>query len=218
VRKLLLLIPLFLPSPLKRVWYRRILGWKIGRRVKIGLSYLEAAYVEIGDDVHIGHFNVMKAVRRFVVGPRTHISNFNMFSGNHMTGPGWLASVSIGPGCYVMSHHHFDLGGEIVIGAGSTLAGRDTHLWTHTIRIVEGKPELTPLNLRLGEGCYIGARATLLFCSLPDGCMVGAGSVVTRSFEPASGRLLIAGNPAVVCKTYPPLAPPPTSSTVTDHE
>ena len=86
----------------------------------------------------------------------------------------------------------------------------ETHLWTHTIRIDNGNRrrrfQLTPM---LGGLLYrIKVDYSLLY-PLPDGCMVGAGSVVTRSFPPAAGRLLIAGNPAIVCKTYAPVAAPP---------
>jgi acetyltransferase-like isoleucine patch superfamily enzyme len=207
MRSILLLFPLLLPGPLKRAWYRFVLGWRVGRRVRIGFSYLDAREVDLGDGVYIGHFNVMRSVGRFVVGRNTHISNFNTFSGNSYTAPGWLRSIVIGDGCYVMSHHFFDVGGEIVVGPDATLAGRDTQLWTHTVELVNGKPKLIPLALRIGAGCYIGARSTLLYCTLPDGCLVGAGSVVTRSFEPAYGRLLIAGNPASVRKTYPAAGP-----------
>jgi acetyltransferase-like isoleucine patch superfamily enzyme len=204
MRVLLLLVPLVPPGPLKRAWYRRVLGWKVGRRVRIGLSFLDAVEADIGDDVHIGHFNVMRQMARFVVGRNTYIANLNTFTGNSYRGPGWKASVVIGDGCFIMSRHLFDAGGEIRLGPGTTVAGRDTHLWTHTLRRVDGKTELVPADLETGRGCYIGARSTLLYCTLPDGCLVGAGSVVTLSFEPGDGPLLIAGNPARVCRTYPP--------------
>lgn len=204
MRTLLLLIPVLLPGPLKRAWYRHLLGWRIGRRVRIGLSYLDAKAVEIGDDVYIGHLNLMRWVDRFAVGPGTHIANLNTFSGNHYPGPGWARTLEIGAKVYVMSRHLFDVAGTISVGDGATIAGRDTHLWTHTLRADADPPALAPVALRIGAGCYVGARSTLLYCTLPDGCVVGAGSVVARSFPPAGGeRLLIAGNPATVRKTYP---------------
>ena len=208
IRMLFLLIPLILPGPLKRVWYRSVLGWKVGRRVRIGLSYLDAREVDIGDDVRIGHFNVMRSVAKLTVGRATTVANFNVFSGARETGAGWTKTLVLGERVYVTSRHFFDVAGELVVGDGAIIAGRDTHLWTHTILVAPGGLELTPLQLRIGRGCYIGARATLLYCSLPDGCLVGAGSVVTKSFEPGDGRILIAGNPAQVRKTYPRNAPP----------
>jgi GT2 family glycosyltransferase/acetyltransferase-like isoleucine patch superfamily enzyme len=215
MRRLLLLMAVFLPGPLKRQWYRRLFGWRIGARVRIGLSYLDAAEVELGDDVSIGHFNVVQRVQRFVVGRDTHILNFNTFSGSPYTDPGWVRSVTIGPMSSIMSRHFFDVAGELVIGPRVTLAGRDSQLWTHTMVEEGGRTRLIPAALHLGAGCYIGARSTLLFCTLPEGCLVGAGSVVTKSFEAAAGRLVIAGNPAAVRKTYPAVnAPVPLISVV----
>lgn len=210
LRTLLLLIPVVLPSPLKRVWYRRVMGWKVGRHVRIGLSYLDASRVDIGDDVRIGHFNVMRSVATLVVGRGTTVANLNVFSGAKEVGGGWTKVLTLGERVYVTSRHFFDVAGELLVGDGTIIAGRDTHLWTHTILPTPGGLELTPMALRIGRGCYIGARATLLYCSLPDGCLVGAGSVVTKSFEPADGRLLVAGNPATVRKTYP--HPTPTTT------
>ena len=58
------------------------------------------------------------------------------------------------------------------------------------------------MNLHVGQGVYIGARSTLIGCSIPDRAMVGAGSVVNKSFATEDYRLLIAGNPAIVKKRY----------------
>lgn len=202
MRTLLLLFAVFLPSPLKRVWYRALFGWKVGRRVRIGLSYLDAAHVEIGDDVRIGHFNLVRSVARFVVGRGTTVVNLNTFSGARQRGDGWTRTLTLGDGVYIASRHFFDVAGDLTVGDGTIIAGRDTHLWTHSILLEPGGLELRPLSLRLGRRCYIGARATLLYCTLPDGCLVGAGSVVNKSFDPVDGSILIAGNPAVIRKTY----------------
>ncbi len=204
LRVLLLLIPVCLPGPFKRAWYRWLLGWRVGKGVHIGLSYLDAKEVDLGDGVRIGHFNVVRSVARFVVGRQTVIANFNMVVGARERAPGWSRALLVGEGVYLTSHHFFDVAGEVVIGDRTIVAGRETHFWSHTILLRSDRLVLTPLKLHVGRDCYIGARATLLFCSLPDGCLVGAGSVVTRSFEPADGRQLIAGNPADVRKTYLP--------------
>lgn len=204
MRMLLLFIPVVMPGPLKRVWYRRIFGWKIGRRVRIGLSYLDASDVDIGDDVRIGHFNLVRAVTRFVVGRQTTIKNFNQFSGGREIGSGWTRTLVFGERIYVTSRHFFDVAGELRIGDETIIAGRDSQFWTHTIQPNCNGLELTPRILQVGQRCYIGARVTLLYCSIPDEFLVGAGSVVTKSFHHLSGRVLIAGNPAKVCKTYPP--------------
>ena len=55
------------------------------------------------------------------------------------------------------------------------------------------------LHTRIGENCFIGGRALILpGVTVGDGCVVGAGSVVTRDVPPGS---VVAGNPARVLRS-----------------
>src|SRR3954466_5336641 len=109
MRKLLLLIAVILPKALKPAWYRGALGWKVGRGVRIGMSYLDAREAEIGDGVRIGHFNVMRSVMRFKAGRETTVGNFNSISGARESGQGWTRSLTLGERVYVASRHFFDV-------------------------------------------------------------------------------------------------------------
>ncbi len=54
------------------------------------------------------------------------------------------------------------------------------------------------LHTRVGSDCFIGGRSLILpGVEIGDGCVVGAGSVVTRSVPPGC---LVAGNPARVLR------------------
>jgi acetyltransferase-like isoleucine patch superfamily enzyme len=200
LRKLLLILAIPLPQPLKQAIYRR-LGWRIGRGVKIGLSYIDGLEVTFEDQVTIGHFNVFKQMKRLHVGQESLISNFNEAFGTTY-GPEWPGELQIGANVNFMSRHFVDAAGSVIIGDRCVVAGRETQFWSHQMALVDGVSELKPLRVCVGPDAYIGARAMLLGCNIPAGAMVGAGSVVAKSFPPEPCRLLIAGNPAVIKKRY----------------
>jgi acetyltransferase-like isoleucine patch superfamily enzyme len=192
-----------LPNALKIPFYRVALGWKIGSNVKIGLSIFDAENVELGDNVRIGHLNFSNGASVISVGPGSIILNNNMISGGAYAEPGWVNTLKIGEKCVITSKHFFDVGGGIAIGNHTTIAGRDSQLWSHTIKFQQGRHSLTPLPLTIGSRTYLGARCTVLFCTIPDDCLVGAGSVVNKSIAPSKDVQVVAGNPATVRRTYP---------------
>ena len=55
------------------------------------------------------------------------------------------------------------------------------------------------LHTRIGKDCFIGGRSLILpGITIGNGCIVGAGSVVTRDVP---DRTIVAGNPAVVIRS-----------------
>ncbi len=204
MRSLLLIIAVFLPSPVKCFVYRFFLGWEIGKNAKIGLTYINAEKVVIKNNVHIGHLNIFQRIKYLEIGNDCYFGKFNQFSGSTITYPeesGWTRQLILKNKVLFMNNHFIDVAGTVKIGSESVFAGRDTHLWSHTRTIEENIPNLIPINIEIGEEVYIGARSTILLCNIPNQAMIGAGSVVTKTFH-TTDRVLIAGNPATIKKHY----------------
>lgn len=97
------------------------------------------------------------------------------------------------PGCYFQN-----FSGKIYIGKGTYIAPNTGFITAnHNVRDLdrhcEGK------DIVLGENCWIGMNSVILpGVTLGNRTIVGAGAIVTKSFE--EGNIVIAGNPAKIIK------------------
>jgi acetyltransferase-like isoleucine patch superfamily enzyme len=190
-----------LPGLLKTLYYRHILGWRIGKNVRIGLSYIVASDVTIGDNVQIGHFNIIKGLRHLHLGSGTFIGRWNRITAQRPHDLPFPCSFSTGPRCWIMTRHFIDACGTIELGENVSIAGHQSTVWSHS-RHVGHVDHIKHLNVIIHDRAYIGGNSVLVGCDLPRRCVVGAGSVVSGKFEEEEFRLLIAGNPASIVKRY----------------
>lgn len=103
---------------------------------------------------------------------------------------------SIGKRCFISKE--VKMGDYVVIGPEVCFYTNNHQFSDPQIPIYhQGLTERRPITI--GNDVWIGRRAMLLpGCNIPDGCVIGAGSIVTaRKFPPYS---VIAGNPAKVIK------------------
>jgi maltose O-acetyltransferase len=108
--------------------------------------------------------------------------------------------ISIGRDCYINCGVFLDSSAHISIGARTSLGPLVAILTsTHDIGGPEERAgQQNDLPVEVGEGCWIGARCTILpGVSIGEGCVVAAGSVVASDCR-AHG--LFAGVPAVLKK------------------
>ena len=97
-------------------------------------------------------------------------------------------------GSVVQSHE----GAGVLIGEDCLLAWQSGFLtgdFHDVFSTTDGSRVNTPQGIKIGNKVWIGSRSQIMKgVQIPDGCIVGFGSVVTRhAFE---GNSVIAGNPA----------------------
>jgi hypothetical protein len=101
-------------------------------------------------------------------------------------------------GCYFSN----TFGGKIFIGKGTYIAP-NVGLITTNHDLYDPDFHLSPKDIHLGEKCWIGMNAIILpGVALGDHTVVGAGSVVTKSFP--EGYCVIVGSPARIIKIITP--------------
>jgi Carbonic anhydrases/acetyltransferases, isoleucine patch superfamily len=202
-----------LPGFLKRPCYRVFFGYDIGKRVRIGLSIIDASECQLGEDVAIGHLNVVLGVKKIVIGDHVRIGHVNIIRGGHEVSLGRYAEIIrmneinsipnpdvvnptdprflLGEGSIITTGHKIDFTDRVTIGRRSILGGRNSSLWTHN------RQRTRPIDI--GSFVYIGSEIRMApGSSVPSRCIVGIGSVITNELT-AEGHL-IAGVPAKAVK------------------
>jgi acetyltransferase-like isoleucine patch superfamily enzyme len=212
-RLLMLALLALLPSFLKRPLYRLCFGYRIGKRVRIGLSIIDARECRIEDDVSIGHLNIFIGVKKLSVGDHVKIGHLNIVRGGDEVRLGRYAEILrmneinsipepdvvnpvepvflLGEGSIITTGHKIDFTDRVEIGRRSILGGRNSSLWTHN------RQRTRPITI--GSFAYIGSEIRIApGGTIPSRCIVGIGSVITR--ELTEENRLIAGVPAKAIK------------------
>ena len=110
--------------------------------------------------------------------------------------------VKIGEKCLIYSNiltsdsYLIDIGNNVCISI-------DVKFVTHDFSVKKVLPDKANLfgKITVGNNCFIGERATLLYgVELADNIIVAAGSVVTHSFT--ESNIIIGGNPARKISTW----------------
>ena len=199
----------FLPSFLKRPLYRLFFRYKIGKRVRIGFSIIDARACTIEDDVQIGHLNLVIGVQQLSIGDHVRIGHLNIIRGGDEVTIGRYAEIMrlneinsipnpevvnstdprflLGEGSVVTAGHKIDFTDRVEIGKRTILGGRNSSLWTHN------RQRTRPITI--GSFAYIGSEIRIApGGTVPSNCIVGIGSVITSELNDEG--FLIAGVPA----------------------
>jgi acetyltransferase-like isoleucine patch superfamily enzyme len=212
-RLLVLAVCALLPSFLKRPLYRLFFGYKVGKRVRIGLSIVDARECTIDDDVSIGHLNVITRVDKLSIRDHARIGHLNVIRGGAEVSLGRYCEIIrmneinsipepevvnpidpvfiLGDGSIVTTGHKIDFTDRVEIGRRVILGGRNSSLWTHN------RQRTMPITI--GPLVYMGSEIRMApGSSVPPRSIVGIGSVITAPLV-EEGKL-IAGVPAKTVK------------------
>lgn len=109
---------------------------------------------------------------------------------DHFSMPGY-ANAS-----YINSRNGIEIGVNVLLAPGVKLISAN-----HDLCAFEKYDPCPPI--RIGDNCWLGSNVVILpGVTLGEHVIVGAGAVVTKSFE--DGNCVIAGNPAKKIKDIPP--------------
>jgi len=206
-----------LPSFLMRPCYRLLFGYRVGKRVRIGFSIIDAGQCVIEDDVCIGHLNIVLGVGKLALADHVRIGHLNIIRGGEEVRLGRFSEIirmneinsipdpdvvnpvepcfSLGPGSVITAGHKIDFTDRVDIGRRAIIGGRNSSLWTHNRQ--------KTLPIRIGDFAYVGSEIRMApGSSIPPRCVVGIGSVITGEIE--SPGWLIAGVPAKPIKELSP--------------
>lgn len=199
-----LLICFFLPSIVLRPLLR-LLGYEIGKGVKIGFSFLYINELKASEHSTIGHLNlvlnesilldkkskigylnILKGPFKLHLKEDAAIGNKNYFTrakkgvtyGNSIMELGTLTKVTTG--------HHLDLTRSIIFGNYSILAGIRSQMWTHgyyhandgSDRVRIDGDVVIGNNVYIGSSCIFNPGVKVL-----DAIHIGAGSVISKNLE-----------------------------------
>jgi acetyltransferase-like isoleucine patch superfamily enzyme len=205
IKNVLSLVVAVLPFSFLRVFgLRWLLGYKIGRGVRVGFSIINVSHCEIDDGVVIGNLNQITGFERLVLRSGSRIGNLNRFTGSKLKGglfahsPNRLPELFLGEQAMLTSRHFIDVQDAVSIGCFTTIAGAEVRIWSHQIDVLSNMQTTRPVSV--GRYCYICSQVSLLpGAVVPDLCVVAACAVVVRPFSETNA--LYAGNPAVIKKT-----------------
>ena len=177
-------------------WYKILLKFmkiKYGKKLLLkGTPVIfnkKGSQIEIGDNVTIKSSflsNLVGLYSRTIIVTRTNDAKIKI--GNNV-------GIS---GATIYARKGIEIGDNTLIGGNAKILDNDFHPIEIEARRSDIKEKILTKPIKIGKDCFIGCNSIILKgTELGDGCVVGAGAVVSGKFEANS---VIAGNPARVIK------------------
>lgn len=162
--------------------------------LKVGLfhRFYANGYLKVGFATLLVNFIFQRIFRlsadaKFSV----HYTSTFLQSQNITYGKGTAKSFAISPGLYVQAGNGIHFGNDILVGPNTAIISSNHDFESRT----KWKKEAP---IQIGDNVWIAANVVILpGVKLGKNVVVGAGSVVTKSFE---DNTVIAGNPAKIIR------------------
>ena len=170
----------------RRISFFNISKIKWGKFLRLGndvyISALSKQGIEFGDNVSIGAFSrIIVSTSLNNIGEKIKIGN----------------NVGIGEFAYLGGSGGLEIGDECIVGQYLSC-----HPENHNYEDLETSIRFQGVNrkgIKIGKNCWIGSKVTILDgVEIGDGCILAAGSVITKSFPDNS---IIGGIPSKLLKT-----------------
>ena len=177
-------------------WYKIILKFtkvKYGKKLLLkGMPVIinkKGAKMNIGENVTIKSSflsNLIGLYSKTIIVTRTE--NSKIIIGNNV-------GIS---GATIYARKSIEIGDNTLIGGNTKILDNDFHPLEIESRNKDEKEKILAKPIKIGKNCFIGCNSIILKgTELGDGCIVGAGAVVSGKFEANS---VIVGNPARIIK------------------
>ena len=187
------------PWFIKKKILKYFFDYKFHEKSRIGFSFVDVDSLIMHEGSSVGSFTIIRNLHKLELGKRSKIGTFNWIFGMRESNKSFslevnrLSALIIGEHSAITSRHLIDCIDAVEIGAFTTIAGFRTQILTHSIDLSLNRQSCAPV--KIGSYCFVGTGAIILKgISIPDKCVVAAGSVVSKSI--LSEGFIYGGNPA----------------------
>jgi acetyltransferase-like isoleucine patch superfamily enzyme len=188
VKKLLMFFSLLFPWKLRRSFLEKQFGYTLHPTSRIGVAWIFPSRLIMEAEATIGHLTLCKNIALLHLHEHASIGRGNWITGfpqgpspHFATETDRRPQLIIGEHSAITHRHLIDCTNSVTIGKFSTFAGFQSQILTHTIDLAQNRQVSAPVSI--GDYCFVGTNCVLLGGSaLPDFCVLGAKSLLNKSF------------------------------------
>lgn len=183
-RLIISLFALAFPWSIRRFILRTFLGYQLGKNSRIGISFIFADHVILGEGAVIGNWNIISPLSLLQLGPFSCITDRNRVVGNQLARDyrdenDRFSALILGEHSAITLGHFIDCTNTVEVGRFVTIAGVATQILTHSPDFRTAIQCSSPCCI--GDYCFIGTRSLILSgASLPSYSILAAGSVLAK--------------------------------------